>query len=69
MNECKLTWRERLADWISDGAVTDAKACAAFTIGPFTNYSLALHEIYSVTKDGKSDTDKKVARIAKEALK
>jgi len=69
MNEYKLTWRERLADWISGGAISDVKRCAVITAGQRNHYSRALLSIYRVTEDGKSGTAKKVARMAEEALK
>lgn len=76
MNGYKLTWRERLADWISGGALarerreharTNARLNAAHI--QMMQANPALLSIYRATKDGKSGTAKMVARMAEEALK
>lgn len=71
-----MTLRERLADWISGGALTRARAeaianheetleCAEDWVDAYE----ALEAIEEATRNGKSGTARKVHRMATEALK
>lgn len=71
-----MTLRERLADWISGGALSDARHHRAHTMkhlrsmrSDCVKLSSALIRIERATRDGKSGTARKITRIAREALK
>ena len=70
-----MTFREKLADWISGGAITYAKGDAAYwrKVGTVqSDRAVGLHNslfaIHAHTAPQKSGTAKKVARMCSEAL-
>lgn len=77
-----MTFRERLADWISGGALSEAREdvvnresdymrvmeCFKDCSGRLDSRHKALHRIMVETADGKSGTAQKIHRMAKEAL-
>lgn len=56
----RMTWRERLADWISGGVLPDAKA--------EEDLRAALRDIAAMETPGANATVKRMARRAREAL-
>lgn len=71
-----MTLRERIADWISGGALTQARYEADFNlrqcciwVDEFDRADDALLAIAAATRNGKSGTARKVHRMATEALK
>lgn len=77
-----MTFRERLADWISGGALSEAYedrndaqhyenknfAAAEHLSTKVSKYDAAIRDIMRATADGKSGTAQKIYRMAKEAL-
>jgi hypothetical protein len=78
-----MTPREKLADWISGGKLAEARkeasnsyAVASLNFAAWLSMArreyhrrTTLEAILAATKDGKSGTAKKVARMAREGLK
>lgn len=64
-----MTFRENLADWISGGAVVDAKWISTVERTHRINAENAILEIHDYTAPQKSGTAQKVTRMCKEALK
>ena len=70
-----MTFRERLADWISGGALSGEReatkvyidACVE-KVGEENALWGAMYDIYDATANGKSGTAQKIHRMAKEAL-
>jgi transposase len=67
-----MTYRERLADWISGGALTKARvelrvSDAAKNVGKRSMRD-ALERIHAATCNGKSGTAQKISRMAREGL-
>lgn len=71
-----MTLRERIADWISCGALTRAREDAEFQLRQcgawaalWADAIVALEDIEEAARDDKSGTARKVHRMATEALK
>lgn len=70
-----MTFREKLADWISGGKLSDCRkerdeAQKAWSDGLKDRrlLYLAINEIWDYTREQKSGTAKKVTRMCREAL-
>lgn len=64
-----MTFRERLADWISGGAWTRAHKDWLEEYKVSRRRAKALHAIHAATCNGKSGTAQKIARMARKGLK
>lgn len=71
----RMTWRERLADWISGGALEDARAETKLHEILWEDayekeymYFAALRDIAAMETAGANATVKRMARRAREAL-
>ena len=64
-----MTLRERIADWISGGALRKARSTPPYTIAKSARFRLALHQIAAMETPNANATVKRMARTAREAVK
>lgn len=64
-----MTFRERLADWISGGRLTELEQAGWEAWGVATDYMQALEEIMDMETPGANATVRRMAQRAMEALK